>query len=109
MAGVYISYERGTRTSRAVSGARVPETPIHGISVMASLLEGNRVGVAVQSFSATEIEAGVKRLEALTKEKETSDRCVRIANEHFQLAEGVRRYARVDQELLGEIATSKEP
>lgn len=75
---------------------------------MASILEGNRVGVAVQSVSATEIEAGVKRLQVLTEAKETSDRCVRIANEHFQLAEGVRRYARVYEELLGEIATSKE-
>lgn len=81
-------------------GCGIPCLSNHGVGDMASILEGNRVGVAVQSFSATEIEAGVKRLLALTDEKETSDRCVRIANEHFQLAEGVRRYARVYEELL---------
>jgi glycosyltransferase involved in cell wall biosynthesis len=82
-------------------GCGIPCLSNHGVGDMASILEGNRVGVAVQSFSATEIDSGVKRLLALTDEKETSDRCVRIANEHFQLAEGVRRYARVYEQLLG--------
>lgn len=82
-------------------GCGIPCLSNHGVGDMASILEGNRVGVAVQSFSAAEINAGVRRLLQLTDDAETSERCVRIANEHFQLAEGVRRYARVYEELSG--------
>lgn len=82
-------------------GCGIPCLSNHGVGDMASILEGNRVGIAVQSFSAAEIEVGVTRLLELAEDTGTSERCVRVANAHFQLAEGVRRYARVYEELLG--------
>lgn len=82
-------------------GCGIPCLSNHGVGDMASILEDNRVGVAVHSFSPADIDAGVERLLELAEDEETSARCVRVASEHFQLAEGVRRYARVYQELLG--------
>jgi len=66
---------------------------------MAEVLEGERVGVALQSFDRASLVAGLGRLLALVEDPSTAARCVAAAHKHFSLDEGVKRYAAVYQKL----------
>lgn len=82
-------------------GCGVPCMSNGGVGDMAEVLEGERVGVAVDSFEAASLHAGLKRLLALLDEPDIRSRCVTAARKHFSLDEGVRRYDSIYGAMLG--------
>lgn len=70
-----------------------------GVGDMAQVLEGDRVGVALQAFDEASLMAGLQELLELTADPATAVRCVAAAQKHFSLNEGVRRYAEVYRQL----------
>jgi len=80
-------------------GCGVPCLGNSGVGDMAEVLEGERVGVALQSFDRASLVAGLGRLLALVEDPSTAARCVAAAHKHFSLDEGVKRYAAVYQKL----------
>lgn len=80
-------------------GCGVPCLGNAGVGDMAEVLEGERVGVALQAFDRASLAAGLDRLLALVEDPSTAARCVAAAHKHFSLDEGVKRYAAVYQKL----------
>ena len=83
-------------------GCGVPCLGNAGVGDMAEVLEGERVGVALRAFDEDSLAAGLAQLLALAADPSTAARCVAAAQKHFSLDEGVRRYAAVYRDLLGE-------
>ncbi len=83
-------------------GCGVPCLGNAGVGDMAGVLEGDGVGVALRAFDQASLEAGLVQLLALVADPSTAARCVAAAQKHFSLGEGVRRYAVVYRDLLGE-------
>ena len=69
---------------------------------MAEVLEGERVGMALTAFDQSSFLAGLEQLLVLVGDPSTAERCVAAAQKYFSLDEGVRRYAAVYRDLLGE-------
>jgi glycosyltransferase involved in cell wall biosynthesis len=80
-------------------GCGVPCLSNHGVGDMAKLLEGDRVGVAVQDFSPNSLAEGMDRLLDLVADADTPTRCVAAAHRHFSLDKGVRSYDQIYREL----------
>ena len=80
-------------------GCSVPCLGNAGVGDMAEVLEGERVGVALQAFDRASLTAGLDRLLALVEDPSTAARCVAAAHKHFSLDEGVKRYAAAYQKL----------
>ena len=80
-------------------GCGVPCLSNAGVGDMAVVLEGGRVGVALQAFDQASLVAGLVRLLALADDPSTTTRCVAAAQRHFSLDEGVRRYAAIYRQL----------
>ena len=80
-------------------GCGVPCLGNAGVGDMAEVLEGERVGVALQAFDQASLAAGLAQLLALVADPSTAARCVAAAQKHFSLDEGVRRYAAVYRQL----------
>ncbi|HEY4530691.1 MAG TPA: glycosyltransferase [Luteimonas sp.] len=76
-------------------GCGVPCLSNTGVGDMASVLAGDRVGVAVDATNPSCISAGVQELLALCEEPDVASRCVASAHRHFSLEEGVRRYREI--------------
>lgn len=73
-------------------GCGIPCLANAGVGDMAAILEGDRVGVAIQSFEPEALAAGLQRLLALLDEPDIQARCVDAALRHFSLEQGVCRY-----------------
>lgn len=73
-------------------GCGIPCLANTGVGDMAAVLEGERVGVAVDAFDPAALDAGLSRLLALVQEPDIRERCVAAAHRHFSLDEGVARY-----------------
>ena len=73
-------------------GCGIPCLANTGVGDMAAVLEGERVGVAVDAFDPATLDAGLTRLLALMQEPDIRPRCVAAAHKHFSLDEGVARY-----------------
>lgn len=80
-------------------GCGVPCLGNAGVGDMAQVLEGEAVGVALSSFDAASLKAGLQQLVDLVNDPATAARCVAAAQKHFSLDEGVRRYSEVYQQL----------
>ena len=80
-------------------GCGVPCLGNAGVGDMAEVLEGERVGVALQAFDKASLAAGLDRLLVLVDDPSTTARCVAAAHKHFSLDEGVKRYAAMYQKL----------
>jgi glycosyltransferase involved in cell wall biosynthesis len=80
-------------------GCGVPCLGNTGVGDMASILEGDRVGVALSRFDEADISEGVDRLIALTREPDIALRCRKSAERHFSLADGAKAYERIFSEL----------
>lgn len=80
-------------------GCGIPCLANSGVGDMADILEGERVGVAVEQFDAASLQDGLQRLLALVEDPDTQARCVAAARKHFLLEEGVARYAAIYQTL----------
>ena len=66
---------------------------------MSQVLEGERVGVALNSFNEAAFVNGLQALLKLVDDPATRARCVQAAQKHFSLEEGVRRYVSVYEKL----------
>jgi glycosyltransferase involved in cell wall biosynthesis len=80
-------------------GCGIPCLSNAGVGDMAEILEGEGVGVALESFDVDAMRRGLQRLLALVDDPQTPARCVAAAQRHFSLIEGVRRYAGVYAQL----------
>ncbi len=71
-------------------------------------VEQARVGVCVREFSAAEYLRGAQQLRQLLQDEELMLRCRQVAMEQLSVAEGVKRYDLVYQQLVrSESATAK--
>ncbi|NDK38719.1 glycosyltransferase [Pseudoxanthomonas gei] len=80
-------------------GCGIPCLSNRGVGDMASLLEGEQVGVALAEFDTASLLVGVESLLKLVALPEISARCVQSAHRHFSLDEGVARYQAVYESL----------
>ena len=101
-AGIFLFYEpSSSRLAWAPTklgeflGCGIPCLANTGVGDMAAVLEGERVGVAVDAFDPAALDAGLSRLLALVQEPGVRERCVAAAHRHFSLDEGVKRYRAV--------------
>jgi glycosyltransferase involved in cell wall biosynthesis len=83
-------------------GCGIPCLTNTGVGDMAELLEGEKVGIALDALDAGSLRSGLQRLLTLLEEPGIGDRCVAAAKKHFSLDEGVQRYAAVYRSLLGQ-------
>ncbi|WP_394752361.1 glycosyltransferase [Crenothrix sp.] len=81
-------------------GCGIPCLGNAGVGDMAGVLEGERVGVALNSFDEAVMAAGLKILIDLAAEPSTSSRCRAAAQRHFSLDEGIKRYAEVYRQMV---------
>jgi glycosyltransferase involved in cell wall biosynthesis len=82
-------------------GCGIPCMGNVGVGDMAEILENERVGVALSSFTDASICAGLQQLLLLADDPNTRARCVATAHKHFSLDEGVERYRRIYEQLAG--------
>jgi glycosyltransferase involved in cell wall biosynthesis len=80
-------------------GCGIPCLGNTGVGDMAEVLEGERVGVALESFNETSMTAALQQLLQLVSDPATSARCVAAAHRHFSLDTGVSLYDRVYEQL----------
>lgn len=80
-------------------GCGIPCLGNAGVGDMAEVLEGERVGVALEAFDQASLVNGLERLLDLVADPDVSARCVSTARRHFSLDEGVVRYGNVYRQL----------
>lgn len=80
-------------------GCGVPCLSSEGVGDVATILEGERVGVVVRDFSAEGKRDAVVRMLALLDDPGLSGRCVEAARRRFALTDGVASYRRLYREL----------
>ena len=80
-------------------GCGVPCLGNTGVGDMASILEGEQVGVTLSCFDETAMREAVDRLLQLTNTPGIQERCRDVALRYFSLEEGVRAYDRIYREL----------
>lgn len=73
-------------------GCGIPCLANHGVGDMASLLEDEKVGVAIEGFDRESIKAGVQRLLMLVAGSGVRERCRLAAKRHFSIEGGVSAY-----------------
>lgn len=76
-------------------GCGIPCLANAGVGDMAQMLRDERVGVAVEDFTAAALDAGLASLLDLCADPATAARCRAAAQRHFSLDEGVARYRAV--------------
>ena len=82
-------------------GCGIPCLGNSGVGDMAGILEGERVGAAVAAFEDADLRAGLKELLDLCADPGTPARCVKAAQRHFSLEQGVDRYRKVYDAVAG--------
>jgi len=82
-------------------GCGIPCMSNAGVGDMALVLEGERVGVALQGFDDSALTNGLKTLLQLVADSATLSRCVVAAQKHFSLDEGVASYSCIYEQLAG--------
>ena len=89
-------------------GCGVPCLGNAGVGDVADILEGRKVGVALQGFSAGELADGVRRLIELARDPATQARCRQAAIDLFSLETGVEAYDAIYAGLKAERAVTGE-
>lgn len=82
-------------------GCGVPCLSNTGVGDMAEILEGDGVGVTVDTFDSPTLVRGLERLLSLAKDPGIPDRCTASARQHFSLDRGVELYRSVYQAVAG--------
>jgi glycosyltransferase involved in cell wall biosynthesis len=82
-------------------GCGVPVLGNVGVGDMAAILEGCRVGIALDDFSEQSIGDNIRRLVDLAREPRLQERCRQVAIELFSLDRGVAAYNSIYDELAG--------
>lgn len=85
-------------------GCGVPCLGNSGVGDMASILEIEQVGVALNSFDETSMREAIDRLLRLTETPNISERCREVASRYFSLDEGVRAYDKIYRDLDAKIS-----
>jgi len=80
-------------------GCGVPCLGNSGVGDMASILENEKVGVALYSFSQPSMEEAIDQLLKLANDPEIQERCRQVALKFFSLDEGVKTYDKIYSEL----------
>jgi glycosyltransferase involved in cell wall biosynthesis len=73
-------------------GCGVPCISNSGVGDMATILQDNRVGVALNGFSFDTMQTGLSRLLELCQTQDIKSRCRNTAQENFSLEKGVQQY-----------------
>jgi glycosyltransferase involved in cell wall biosynthesis len=81
-------------------GCGIPCLSNAGVGDMASILESDRVGIALRDFSEAVMRDAIAHLLQLTREPGIQHRCRQVALGHFSLETGVRKYTVIYRELL---------
>lgn len=76
-------------------GCGIPCLSNTGVGDMAEILQGERVGVAVDAFDEVTLADALQQLMALAAAPDTAVRCVAAAQQHFSLERGVESYAAI--------------
>ena len=82
-------------------GCGIPCMSNQGVGDMAAVIEGERVGVAVQAFDDAALTNGLNALLQVVADPATLARCVAAAQKHFSLDEGVERSRGIYEQLAG--------
>jgi glycosyltransferase involved in cell wall biosynthesis len=82
-------------------GCGVPCLGNAGVGDMASILERERVGVALRQFDETTMREAVDRLLQLTQAPGIRGRCREVALRYFSLEDGVASYRAIYDDLAG--------
>jgi len=80
-------------------GCGVPCLGNRGVGDMATILENEKVGVALDRFEESSMHDAINRLLMLTQTPGIHARCREVALRHFSLEQGVQSYNRVYREL----------
>lgn len=80
-------------------GCGVPCLGNRGVGDMATILENEKVGVALDRFEESSMRDAIDRLLMLTQTPGIHARCREVALRHFSLEQGVQGYNRVYREL----------
>jgi glycosyltransferase involved in cell wall biosynthesis len=83
-------------------GCGIPCMGNVGVGDMASILESERVGIALGDFSEAAMRDAITRLLQLAREPGIQQRCRQVALRYFSLEMGVQRYKDIYCELLKE-------
>jgi glycosyltransferase involved in cell wall biosynthesis len=73
----------------------VPVIGNFGVGDVAALIERHRIGVVLKSFDQAGYQNAVSELLVLLRQPDLAQRCRTVAIDHFSLALGVERYARI--------------
>lgn len=82
-------------------GCGVPCLGSAGVGDLESILEGERVGVAVRGSDDAQLRSGTERLAALTRDPDLQQRCRQTALARFSLDTGVAAYRGIYDKLAG--------
>jgi tRNA-binding EMAP/Myf-like protein len=66
---------------------------------MAEMLEGEKVGVALNLFEEANMKFCLHQLLLLAAEPDTRERCINAAKKHFSLEKGVVSYSLIYEQL----------
>jgi glycosyltransferase involved in cell wall biosynthesis len=80
-------------------GCGVPCLSNAGVGDMAEVLEIDCVGVALKAFDRASMLAGIDQLLELVSDPAITARCAAVAQKHFSLEEGVKRYRSIYEQL----------
>ena len=81
-------------------GCGIPCLTNRGVGDMVEILEGEKVGIAVDGFSPEALQVGLDRLLKLAETPGITERCTAVAQQYFSLDEGVTSYKNVYQMLI---------
>ncbi len=82
-------------------GCGVPCLGNSGVGDMASILENEQVGVALNSFDEAAMSEAIDRLVQLIHTPGVKERCRGAAIRHFSLERGVAQYTKIYNDLAG--------
>lgn len=83
-------------------GCGIPCLANTGVGDMAAILTEERVGVALEYFTPSAMDAGLRELLDLANEPDSSARCVKAAHKYFSLDRGVESYRKIYKALAAE-------
>jgi glycosyltransferase involved in cell wall biosynthesis len=81
-------------------GCGLPCLSNAGVGDMSQLLEGENIGVAINSFESGDLQLGVEKILDLAADLTASKRCVAVAQKYFSLTMGVDQYKKIYVDLM---------
>ncbi len=79
----------------------LPVVATDGVGDVSEILQSNRVGVVIRHDDESSWQTAVEQLAKLLQDPELGQRCRRVAEQDFGLADGVDNYLRIYDEMTG--------